>query len=694
MRMGFWWPVVLLLLLFVGMAVEANANANVVDQRVCPPQNASCSYTFHVGQRLTLHAAKFNNTCGSPGCYAESFNGSLALGKDGEALEHPETVITADGLHPGRLVVVAGPQELKQMLPGPAIEVYEGQEIVVDVINDQLVEGVTIHWHGQDQRATPWMDGVQDLTQCPIMPGVTMRYKFTAQPVGTHWWHSHSGMQRNDGLFGALIVRPRPTEEEEEEAVIDRHVLVINDFDPLNTARETFQFMLMGQSPLMPNLNPEKVRTMSGDFLDPYQTNLTFLVNGKGRHWDQDKQEFNQAPLTVVEGKEGETHRIRVINAGMSFPFRLSIDDHPLVLVASDGGELQPTEVESIIMWPGERYDFEVTFDKPPGAYWLRAASLVVGEVEDFVKPQGLAVLKYDDSSRSEPTSAPSDFKRPCSADNRCKVANCPFPRFPDSRYTDCLLFGNDLIAAEGVRPPPPPPAGEPIFLNFAFPGITSSDGSVNGQSLSLPGYAPLVSSERMGWLSTCNETCGAGETCDCPLIVNIKHNDVADFVFMNVGSGAGWAHPVHMHGYQYHVLKSGFVDNLGQFFTNRGPQGDDSEPIMNPDIDCSEAGTKLKNETWDHRPMCNQAKWSKPEGPALEGIDTSRSPLKDSINVPAGGYVWVRIKADNPGLWFVHCHLSLHVEDGMALVLATGLDVLDELNPIPPEFKDCKNLI
>ena len=122
-----------------------------VSAEVCPPQNASCYYTFHVGQRLTLHAARFNNTCGSPGCFVESFNGSVAVGKNGEAMEHPETVITANGLHPGRLVVVAGPEENMQMLPGPAIEVYEGQEIVVDVINDQLVEGLTIHWHGQDQ---------------------------------------------------------------------------------------------------------------------------------------------------------------------------------------------------------------------------------------------------------------------------------------------------------------------------------------------------------------------------------------------------------------------------------------------------------------------------------------------------------------------------------------------------------------
>jgi FtsP/CotA-like multicopper oxidase with cupredoxin domain len=685
-----------LLLAFAGQGV-------VVWGEVCPPENTTCYYVFHVQHRLTLYAHPVENTCGSPGCYVESFaNGSLVLGKNGEPMQHPETVITADGVHPGRLVTVAGPEEMQMLLPGTAIEVYDGQEIVVEVINEMMTDGVTIHWHGMHQRETPWMDGVQDITQCAIPPGVTMTYTFKADPGGTHWWHSHSGMQRDDGLFGALVVRPMPSKEEEKEKenIIDRHVLLINDWDPKNSASETFWYMMNKQSPLKPNLDPYLVRDAAGDFLEPYQTNLSFLVNGKGRHWNMEERSFNGAPLTTLEVSEGETHRVRVVNAGMTFPYRLSIDSHSLVLVASDGSELQPVEVESIIMWPGERYDFLVKLDQQPDAYWIRATSLVVGPYEDFVKPMGLCVLRYEGASREEPAGKPDDFQRPCSADSRCKVANCPFPKFHEDRHSDCLLFGNELVAAEGVEAPPAAALDEegnvvePTFLNFAFPGFNLSDASVNGQSLQLPGYAPLVSPEKRDWLTTCNQKCGANETCICPLTLEIKHDQIVDLVFTNIGSGAGWAHPVHTHGYDFYVLKSGFIDHLGEYFTNSGPQKDKSSPIMNPDIDCSLAGSQLINETWDHRPLCNNAQWANPGGPSLEGIDTNRSPLKDTIMVPAGGYVWVRFKADNPGLWFVHCHLSLHAEDGMALVLATGLEVLDEMKPIPQEYLNCKNLI
>lgn len=70
-----------------------------------------------------------------------------------------------------------------------------------------IAEGTTVHWHGHHQRGTPYMDGAPLVTQCPISPGSLFRYTFTASLAGSHFWHSHAGMQRADGAFGAYIVR-------------------------------------------------------------------------------------------------------------------------------------------------------------------------------------------------------------------------------------------------------------------------------------------------------------------------------------------------------------------------------------------------------------------------------------------------------------------------------------------------------
>ena len=92
-------------------------------------------------------------------------------------------------------------------IPGPTLVVTEGQEMIVEVYNRLTSEGITIHWHGIHQRGTPWMDGVASLSHIPIVPGGHFQYRFNATPAGTHWYHSHLGAQRTDGLFGGLIVR-------------------------------------------------------------------------------------------------------------------------------------------------------------------------------------------------------------------------------------------------------------------------------------------------------------------------------------------------------------------------------------------------------------------------------------------------------------------------------------------------------
>ncbi|VDI50820.1 Hypothetical predicted protein [Mytilus galloprovincialis] len=115
-----------------------------------------------------------------------------------------DSIITGDG--EPRMAFAINSQ-----IPGPSLIVYEGQQIVINVKNDLWMEGITIHWHGLPQKGTPYMDGVPRVTQCPINPGEKFTYRFTAQPSGTFWYHSHLGTQRSDGLAGALIILENPS---------------------------------------------------------------------------------------------------------------------------------------------------------------------------------------------------------------------------------------------------------------------------------------------------------------------------------------------------------------------------------------------------------------------------------------------------------------------------------------------------
>lgn len=106
-----------------------------------------------------------------------------------------------------------------------------GDTVAVTVENAMMEESTSIHWHGHHQRNSPYMDGVPYVTQCPVPPHSSFRYSYVADNEGTHFWHSHSGCQRGDGVFGSFIVRgPKERDTHKDMYDIDEHVITIVDW--------------------------------------------------------------------------------------------------------------------------------------------------------------------------------------------------------------------------------------------------------------------------------------------------------------------------------------------------------------------------------------------------------------------------------------------------------------------------------
>lgn len=92
-------------------------------------------------------------------------------------------------------------------LPGPSIHVCKDDIVIVDLTNEAEGAATSIHWHGILQKKTQFMDGAPYVTQCPIPFGEKFRYAFHVEDEGTHFYHSHAGHQKANGIYGALIVR-------------------------------------------------------------------------------------------------------------------------------------------------------------------------------------------------------------------------------------------------------------------------------------------------------------------------------------------------------------------------------------------------------------------------------------------------------------------------------------------------------
>lgn len=453
--------------------------------------------------------------------------------------------ITGDGTQRSVMVI-------NRMMPGPTVEVCFGDTVMVDVQNHLMGDTTTIHWHGLHQRETPYMDGVPFISQCGIQPEQTFRYEFKADNVGTHFWHSHTGMQRGDGAFGALIIK-QPIELDVHRGLYDvdssDHHILLQDWDQVvgismfnahhhakginkprsilingkgrlvrreQTATEARNIIqtTAPDNPYPPSsaimkIRPEKVmvprmRSSSGaqgqdtietmgidqttpedvDIADAelfsyppsekIQTDRSLMIDPVVL--EEEEEQRTETPVqsppeeitipidisttvgvteesitttelptaeepglegeeelptkenigvtlvrqkrNLVEGAEliplhvftvqsGKRSRFRLINAEfLNCPMELSIDNHTMTMIASDGSDFVPIVVDAFVSYAGERFDFILHANQPVGNYWIRIKGLMDCD-ERFTSAHQTAILRYSEAPEVEPVDMP-----------------------------------------------------------------------------------------------------------------------------------------------------------------------------------------------------------------------------------------------------------------------------------------------
>ena len=132
-------------------------------------------------------------------------------------------------------------------------------------------------------------------------------------------------------------------------------------------------------------------------------------------------------PLETFVVAANGTFRFRMASASMAFGFRISIDNHPLHMIAMDGHDISTTVVDAFLIFPGERFDFYIVADDPRGVgnYWMRYETLEEydGNMNPVTPHHMESVLRYEDADEVFPNTT----ARECTTDERCIVLNCPF---------------------------------------------------------------------------------------------------------------------------------------------------------------------------------------------------------------------------------------------------------------------------
>ncbi|CAO2825742.1 unnamed protein product [Amaranthus hypochondriacus] len=519
--------------------------------------------------------------------------------------------------------------------PGPTLEVFEGDTLVVNVVN-RAKYNVTVHWHGIRQMRTGWADGPEFVTQCPIRPGGSYTYRFTINgQEGTLWWHAHSSWLRAT-VYGALVIRPRegtpyPFAKPSRETPI-----ILGEWwnrDPIQVIRQATR---TGAAP-----NVSDAYTINGQPGDLYNC--------------------SQQDTTIVPIDVGDTHLLRVINAALNQELFFSVANHPFTVVGADASYLKPFTTNILMLGPGQTTDVLISGNQAPGRYYIAAKPYQSAQGVAFDNTTTTAILEYE-SLACPPRGVPKPTP-----------IFPPLPAFNDT--ASVTAFTNKLRSPRRVPDLPVPlEVDENLFFtvglglnqcppNFSQnqcqgPNGTRFTASMNNVSFILPSNWSLLQAHKFGipgvfsidfpaqppvqFDYTGNVSRALWQPQSGTRLYKLKYGSRVQIVIQGTSIVTGENHPMHLHGYDFYILAQGF----GNFDSNKDTN---KFNLVDP-------------------------------------------PMRNTVGVPVNGWVVIRFVADNPGVWLMHCHLDVHITWGlaMAFLVEDGVGELETLQAPPIDLPIC----
>ncbi|XP_008226201.1 PREDICTED: L-ascorbate oxidase-like [Prunus mume] len=504
--------------------------------------------------------------------------------------------------------------------PGPKILAQQGDTIVVELKNSLITENVAIHWHGIRQIGTPWSDGTEGVTQCPIFPGDTFIYKFVVDRAGSYLYHAHYGIQREAGLYGSITVSVPNGESEPFAYDYDRSI-ILNDWFHKSTYEQaaglsSIPFVWVGE--------PQSL-----------------LINGRGRFncsllatpsleagvCNATNPECSPYVLTVIPGK---TYRLRIGSLTSLSALSFQIEGHNMTVVEADGHYVEPFQTKNLYIYSGETYSVLITANQDPSRnYWV--TTNVVSRKP--ATPTGLAILNYYPKyfKKSPPTLPTTDplwnDTAPRLAQSLAVKAHKSFIHSPPLTSDKVIVLLNTQNKIDGYyrwslnnvsfslpHTPYLIALKENLNLNHVF------DQTPPPENYDFKNYDIYAVAENV------NATSSNG-------IYRLKFNTTVDIILQNANTmtvNNSETHPWHLHGHDFWVLGYGtgkfdMMKDVGKY------------NLVNPI-------------------------------------------MKNTVPVHPYGWTALRFRADNPGVWAFHCHLESHFYMGMGVVFEAGVEKVGKL--------------
>ncbi|XP_076920143.1 laccase-4-like [Bidens hawaiensis] len=515
--------------------------------------------------------------------------------------------------------------------PGPRIIAREGDRLVIKVVN-HVPNNITIHWHGIRQLRTGWADGPAYITQCPIQTGQSYVYNFTiVGQTGTLWYHAHVSWIRAT-LYGPIIILPRLNTSYPFVKPYKEVPIIFGEWWKADTEAVINQALQTGAGP-----NNSDAYTING-------------LPGPLYNCSSPKETFR---LNVTSGK---TYLLRIINAALNDELFFKITNHTFTVVDTDATYLKPFETDTIFITPGQTSNVLLkTKNITSSARFLMAARpYSTAAAGTFDNTTVVGVLEYNINNMQFSNASIKGLPLPpLPAINATSyVANwtnkfhgllpSKVPQTVDNRYFFTVGLGSDPCPKNQTCQGPNGTkfAASVNNISFALPTTALLQARFFGKtnkvfSTNFPAF-PLSQFNYTG--TPPNNT----RVTHATKVVVLPYNATVELVMQGTNILGAENHPLHLHGFNFYVVGQG----SGNF-----------------------------NSATD------QANFN-----LVDPVE------RNTVGVPAGGWVAVRFRADNPGVWFMHCHIEIHLSWGlrMAWAVMDGKLPNQKLPPPPSDLPKC----
>lgn len=529
---------------------------------------------------------------------------------------------------------------VNNQIPAPTLHFKKGDEVTINVYNN-LHEETAIHWHGL---LVPWqMDGVLGVTQHGIQPGKIFKYQFKLMQSGTYWYHSHAGLQEQQGLYGAFIIDPPtpPAYKYNKD-----YVIVLSDWSNTNPEQILSNLKKDGdyyspRFPLQPSLakfihdyrkaDQIERKNLIDDYKMMQQMRMSiydindvaydaFLLNGQTKN--------NPWTATV---KKGDTVRLRFIGASSETIFHVKIPNATMQMVHIEGNNIKPYAVDDFTIAPGETYDVLVTINKDT-PYIIYAESLdKVGAAYGALTTHPQQFINYNAVT---PFPEPLPVTRQMMTNMMQEMPSMSMPMTPNMNMSSMSMqHDHSMMNMHDNK----------MKMDHA-----------HSSSMQMPTEPSIFGDKLLPY----------NEMQDGGLTFGTKYQNLsANVITNNPNKPIAGVIQMELFGYMNHFIW--MINGLTEY---------QAKPIP------LEPGKRYRiiftNNSMMRHPMHIHGHWF-----ILRNGHDVYDPLLHTIEVAPGSKVVVDVDTDASGQWFFHCHMLYHMASGMSRVFqySTLIDITQD---------------